>query len=109
MALLRFSKLPKHRQYEYKPRYWDPEKEDLDQRLRRAEARKQDDEGARRERIKSGLRRGGYTRDNSAMRQQVVRTNLRLVAIMAVLFFAAYMVLTQYLPRWLSLLDQRIQ
>ena len=37
MAVFRFLKLPKHQKYDYIPRYWDPQKEELDERLKRIE------------------------------------------------------------------------
>jgi hypothetical protein len=37
MALLRFFRVPKHQQYDYKPRFWDPKKEELQERLDRIE------------------------------------------------------------------------
>jgi hypothetical protein len=58
MALRRFIKLPKHQQYQYKPRYWDPEKDELKERLDRIEALKKGDTEGMKARIASGMKRG---------------------------------------------------
>jgi len=34
MGLPRFIKLPGHKQFNYSPRYWDPEKEEREERIR---------------------------------------------------------------------------
>ena len=35
MGIPRFIKLPGHKKFEYSPRYWDPEKEEREDRIRR--------------------------------------------------------------------------
>ena len=34
MGIPRFIKLPSHKRFEYSPRYWDPEKEEREERIR---------------------------------------------------------------------------
>ncbi len=98
------SRLPKNRQYTYHPRYWNPQKEELQERLKKAELRKKGDKDAIKERISSGFRRG-YKMDTSYRRQRVVRSNLTLVAIIVMLLFLAYYGLGVYLPKILEALN----
>ncbi len=98
MALIRFNKLPKHQRYEYRPRYWNPEKEELEDRIRAAEERKGGGKDAMKARISSGLRRG-YQKDKRAQKQQVLRSNIILLAVIAFLAILSYLFLTIYLPK----------
>ncbi len=104
MAFFRFIKLPKHRQYEYTPRYWNPEKEELEERLRRVEERKQSDKDAMKSRISSGFRKG-YTGGRSLRGKQARRSNVILLAIVVMLIFFTYFALTEYLPGLVEALD----
>ncbi len=97
MAFFRFTKLPKHRQYEYTPRYWNPEKEELEERLKRIEERKQGDKDAMKSRISSGFRRG-YIGGRSLRGKQARRSNAILLGIVVLLIFFTYFALTEYLP-----------
>jgi hypothetical protein len=100
MALIRFTKLPKHQQYEYKPRYWDPRKEELKERLERAEKAKENDVEAVKSRLSSGGLRRGFSADGRSVRQQqVLRSNLILLGVIAIILFLSYLFLTAYLPR----------
>ncbi|PIE86385.1 MAG: hypothetical protein CSA05_00785 [Bacteroidia bacterium] len=88
-------KVPKHNVFEYKPRYYDPDKEDLEERIAQAkreigvydENEKQSD---RKRRIKGQMRRQYHQERLSRSNKQ---SNLRLILIIAVLGFLAYLVL----------------
>ena len=106
MALIRLFKVPKHRTYEYKPRYWNREQEELHERIRKAEAAKAQGVEGMRDRVRAGLRKS-YTRDYSAMRMQTVRRNVRLLLVLGALIALTYYVLGQYLPRIIELIEGR--
>ncbi len=97
-------RVPKHQQFDYKPMYYDPQKEELQERLKELEElRKSDVDGAK-ARISSGLR-GGYLADQGYRRKQVMRSNLTLVAIIAMLAVLGYFVLSVYLPELTKALE----
>ena len=104
MALLRFFKRPKHQQYEYKPRYWDPKKEELEERLKQIEEMQGNDAEAVKARLSSGLRRG-YVKDQSIRETQVMRSNMMLLIIIVALVLVSYLVLTVYLPKMVQMMD----
>ena len=104
MALLRFFKVPKHQQYEYKPRFWDPKKEEMEERLKQIDEMKGDGPEAIKARLSSGLRRG-YAKDTSVRKQQVMRSNVILLVIIVALVVVSYLVLTVYLPRMVEMMD----
>ncbi len=104
MAVLRFFRVPKHQQYDYKPRYWDPKKEELEERLQEIEDRKGKSIDAVKARLSGGLRRGGYHTDGRYRKRQVARSNLMLVAIIAVLVLISYLLLVQ-LPGFMEVLE----
>jgi len=105
MALLRFNKLPKHQHFEYKPRFWQPEKEELEERLKRIEAVGTDDPEAMKGRISAGFRNRSYGNLGGYRRQQVVRSNVMLFAIVVGLLLIAFIMLTNYLPRLIQFFE----
>ena len=106
MALLRFFKVPKHQQYEYKPRYWDPRKEELEDRLKRIDKIKGRDAEAVKARLSGGFRRGfEATGVKRSRRGQVMRSNLILVGIIVILLLLSYLLLTVYLPEVVDFIE----
>ena len=97
MPVLRFFKLPKHQQYQYKPRFWDPKKEELQERLQQIEAAKEGDAEAMKARLAANFRKG-YAKDASFRKKQVRRSNLTLLGILALLIILSYLFITIYLP-----------
>lgn len=104
MALRKFIKLPKHQQYQYKPRYWDPEKEELKERLQRIEALKQGDTEGMKARIASGIKRG-YKADSRERNKQMTRSNLVLLIIVIFLLGVSYVFMTVYLPEIINKIE----
>jgi hypothetical protein len=100
----RLTKLPKNRQYNYHPRYWNPKKEELEERLKNADLRKKGDKEAIKDRISSGFRKG-YMADTNYRKQRVLRSNLILIGIIVMLMLVAYYGLGVYLPRILEALN----
>lgn len=81
-----FFKTPKNKQFNYRPLYYDPKKEEREKRLKTAyEAGKDDYEQALRDRIQMRWKRTSGTRDRQA-------STRRLVIILAVIFLLAYYV-----------------
>lgn len=88
MALFGMNKRPKPLQFKYVPRYYDPVKEDLKERL----AGKEGSPEATKARIRSGLRRGygGGTIDTRAQKRM---SFIRLIVIIAVLVALTYSIM----------------
>ncbi len=92
------TRTPKHRQFDYKPRYWDQEAEEREERLKRLESLKDGSVEGTKARISSGFKRG-YRGNSTVRRRQVMRSNLILIGIVVLLLFFCYLFLTVYLPR----------
>ncbi|HMQ08602.1 MAG TPA: hypothetical protein PKC30_14985 [Saprospiraceae bacterium] len=90
MGFLKFNRVPKHRKFEYIPRYYDPKKEELDKIVDSYKLK--NDSDATRERIRSGLR-NKYRGDQSYKKSQNRSSNIRLASIIILLFFISYMIL----------------
>jgi len=94
MVKFTFLKTRQPKQYDYYPRYYDEDKEDLEKRVKLAKAQ------VERERSESEIEREIKFKKNvsqswkdTSMRQQVFKTNLRLILILAgvcVLFYYIY-------------------
>ena len=98
MALFNFFKTPRHQKFEYKPRFWNPEKEDVEERVRLAK-RVNNDPNAMKSRISSGLRRG-YKSSSRSNYSASKKSTLRLLVIIGVLMLFSYYLLVVYLPRF---------
>ncbi|MDX1942727.1 MAG: hypothetical protein SFU99_19340 [Saprospiraceae bacterium] len=105
MALFRFNKVPKHQQFDYKPRFWDPEKEEQQERLKRIKMMGTDDPEATKSRIAAGFRTRAYGNTGSYRRQQVMRSNAILFAVVVGLLLLTFLLLTNYLPRLIQLFE----
>lgn len=106
MALLRFFRVPKHQQYDYKPRYWDPKKEELEDRLKRIEQMQGNDAASIKARLSGGFRRG-FEASGQTRQKQVFRSNLILIGIVVVLILFSYMFLSVYLPEIVNMLETK--
>ncbi len=104
MALMSFFKRPKHQRFEYNPRHYDPKKEDLEARLRMARKAKDGDPEAMKSRISSGLRRK-HIKQKGTGNTKLLNTNMRLIAIIVVLFGLTYVFLTIYLPQIVAMVE----
>lgn len=102
MALIRLFRVPKHRTYDYKPRYWDQDKEELHDRIKKIEEAKAKGIEGMRDRVRAGLQ-SARVRDYQAMRAQTIRSNVRLIVVVVVLIALTYLAITQYLPRLVQL------
>jgi hypothetical protein len=99
MALIRFFKTPPHQRYVYKPRFWDPLKDDVKERV---------DKPSDSEEVKARIaghfaRRGRHGANTSGYRaREVSRSNFRLLIVLVVIILLTYMVFLT-LPRFLVL------
>ncbi len=86
-------RLPKMRQFEYKPLYFDPEKERREKRRRTLLGKEFEEEntidGGHASRIK-GAMRTKHTNFANQVRKENKTSNLRLIIIVAILTFIAY-------------------
>ena len=104
MGFFKFLKLPKHRNFDYNPQYWDPEKEERDKKLKRYYKQENQDPEAIKERISSSFRKRGAVTDYNARKKQVRSSNIRLIIIILLLCVAAYVLINVYLPTLLKAL-----
>lgn len=91
MALFRMFKKVQHQKFDYKPRFYDPEKEEQSKRLERYKnlGEKEDNLEYSKDRIRTGLRsRQSYAADATYRSKQVRKSNMRLLMIIAVLIMA---------------------
>jgi len=91
MGIPRFIKLPTHKRFEYTPRYWDPEKEKREERIRqiKREAGIEIPSDPNRTTIK----RGSFRQVRQKTKVRATRSsNIRLVVILIVLFLLAYLI-----------------
>lgn len=105
---LKFLKLPKYQRYEYKPRYWDPQKEEMEKRIQQIKDRQNGVSAESvRARIASGGIRRGFEATGHRRRQQTMRSNFILIGVIIALLFLAYMLLNVYLPEFEEMLNNK--
>ncbi|MFA8434051.1 MAG: hypothetical protein ACEPOZ_06000 [Marinifilaceae bacterium] len=96
-----FFNKPEHKRFHIEPRYWDPAKEEREERIRNAKAELgiKDEDGAYIPNIKGRMRSDlrHKLEDTRTLRR---KSNLRLLVILAILLVAAYV----YLFGWDQLL-----
>ncbi len=91
MNIPRFFKIPRHREFNYQPIYYNPEKEEREERNR----------GIKRElgikeegkEYRPIIRRGSMKTYFKGNKRAARNSNLRLILIIAFLFFVAYLLL----------------
>ncbi len=91
MGFISFGKRTKHQKFEFNPRYYDPIKDELKDRLRMAS----DDTSPEitKMRIRDGLRR--KSRGNKQLESSLRKSsNIRLLVIVGVLIAGTYMLMT---------------
>ncbi len=85
-------KVPKHRKFDYVPRYYDADKEELEKRLKRYSG-DSDDKSMMKDRITHGFKQG-YLGDENYRKSLAKKSNLRLLYIVVILVLITYMFLT---------------
>jgi hypothetical protein len=90
MGIPRFIKLPGHKQFNYTPRYWDPEKEARDERIRQIKQEMGIDVPS--DPNRTTIKRGSFRQARQKSKVKATRSsNIRLVIILAVLLMLAYL------------------
>ena len=91
MGIPRFIKLPGHNQFSYTPRYWDPEKEAREERIRQIKAEMGIDVPT--DRSRTTIKRGSFRQARNQSQLKANRSsNIRLVVILMVLLLIAYLI-----------------
>ncbi len=95
MRLPTLIKLPRHMVFEFKPRYWNPEKEEFEARVERAKREVGkgtviDEKGNYVPNIKGQMRGYMSGKFQSTRKKESQKANMRFVIILAILGFVAY-------------------
>ena len=96
MAFINFGNRIKHRKFDYNPRYYDPEREDLERRLSRYESSEDNPELVK-DRIRGGFRKNYRVKDDYTSRTKK-RSNKILIFTLLLLLMITYIFLVEYLP-----------
>jgi hypothetical protein len=90
MGIPRFIKLPSHKQFNYSPRYWDPEKEEREERIRQIKLEMGIEVPS--DPSRTTIKRGSFRQASRHTKVKATRSsNIRLVIILAVLLMLAYL------------------
>ena len=103
MALFSFFRTPKHQRFEYKPRFYDPQKEKLEQIIKQAKGEGVSDTDLAKSRISSAFKR--RTKSHASTKEAMRKSNILLLAIIVILFGLTYVLLTVYLPEFINLFE----
>ena len=90
MGIPRFIKLPSHKQFNYSPRYWDPEKEKREERIKRIKQ----DMGIEMSSYpnRTTIVRGSFRQARQKTKVKATRSsNIRLLIILAILLMLGYL------------------
>jgi len=91
MGIPRFIKLSGHKEFNYTPRYWDPEKEAREKRIRQIKQEMGIDVPT--DPNRTTIRRGSFRTAGKKHKVKANRSsNIRLLVILAVLLFLAYLI-----------------
>lgn len=109
MAGISFFKVPKHRVYDYQPRYYDPEKEEREQR-RRELGLADDDEPtggySTGSLIRGGAMRARHEQFNQKMQKQKRKSQLLLIALILGLGLITYYLMRDYWDAFVQVLSK---
>jgi hypothetical protein len=98
MFKFRVNKLPKHRRFDYIPRFYDPAGDDFESRLRDAKNKgKGDDLETSKERISRGFRRDARGRSMHVRGQNKKSNYIFLVTLLVLTLFVVYLFI-KYMP-----------
>jgi hypothetical protein len=88
---------PKHQKFIYHPRYYDPEKEELMERIRSARGDQDSDIDNMKARIGKNYQ-SRYQRRKESARKTIRNTNVRVFVIFLVLLIFTYFLLVEFMP-----------
>lgn len=105
MAIFKFFHTPKPRQYTFRPQYYDQQKEELEERLKRLKNSEDlNDPEAAKLRISRSFRQK-FRQDTVLRKKQARKSNIRLVLTIVFLFVLSYLLLVKYYPNIEKLLS----
>ena len=99
-----FFRVPKHQQFNYKPMHYDPQKEELADRIKSLKDLKQDGLEGTKARISSGIR-SGHMGDEVYRKQQKRRSAIIFFGVIVMLIVLTYFLLSVYLPELKQFLE----
>lgn len=87
------TRLPRYKRFEYTPRHYDPDKEELEDRIRQIKQEMGYDVERTPGKHSSTIRRGSFRRAREQAKVKASRaSNIRLVVILAMLLLIAYLI-----------------
>ena len=93
-----------NQRYEYKPRYYNPDKEAMDERMNLRKKAKAGDKDAIKARMRDSMRRQKDKKQNT---QIVAKSNVMVLGIFAILLILTMIALNSYLPEVLEVMMDR--
>ena len=106
MALFGFYKPLKPVGFTYHPRFYDEKREEMLECRKAAEELQGENPEALKARIKRNMRRkSSYLTNKSARQQQVAKSNMLLLAVIALLVVLVFVAIEVYLPRFAYLFE----
>lgn len=93
-----------NQRYEYKPRYYNPDKEALEERMELRKRAKAGDKDAIKARMRDSMRRQRNKKTSSKI---VVQSNVMVMTIFTVLLILALVAMNSYLPEVLEVMMGR--
>ena len=88
-----------NQRYDYKPRYYDPDKEAMQQRIRLREKVKAGDKDAIKQSMRNSMRR---QRDKQETSDYIAKSNVTILVVFTALLLIAVLALNMYLPEFLE-------
>jgi hypothetical protein len=105
MGFIRLFKTPRAQQFSYKPRYWDPKKEEAEERRQRIEMLQNGGVDGMKERLRGGFRKGAGGEASGRYRnERVKKSNYSLLVILITLIVTCYVAYELYFPDFERLL-----
>jgi len=93
MGIFSFFKRPLHQKFDYKPRFYDADKEE-----REARWAKYSDDDRKVDHMRSRISAGFRSKSKGANSRAAYRSNIRLVVILILLVVLTFIFLNKYLP-----------
>ena len=103
MAFFGLFKRPKHRTFDFIPRYYDKDKEDLENRLKKYDPDLKSNPELVKQRIRTGFRSRGRV-DSRYRKDSVRKSNMILLGTIFILLLLSYFFITNYLPKIIDVL-----
>lgn len=107
MSFFGFGKRTRHRKFDYVPRFYDPQKEELEERLRQYKTEpdaKSNDTELVKQRIRGGFKRNSRA-SSEAAKIANKKSNMRLLVILATLLLMTIYFLNKYLPKLVAVFE----